>query len=102
MPRSPGYCPHDLAFAREGARAVVEALGTTTDPLTLSFLASALSALAGQLEPGEASAAARVVAEALGTTTDPDALSDLAEALSALAGRLEPRAASRQASAAAP
>jgi hypothetical protein len=83
-------------FAAEAARVVVEGLGKTTDPLTRNSLAGGLSALADQLEPGEAMKIARLLIEAMGQTTDPYARVSLARGLTALAGWLEPAEADRQ------
>jgi hypothetical protein len=78
------------AFATEGARALVEAMGKVSDP---SALASSAEALAGRLEREDAarhtSAAARAVVQAMSEATDPSARADLAVALAVLGGRLE-------------
>jgi tRNA A-37 threonylcarbamoyl transferase component Bud32 len=82
-------------FAQEAARTLVQAMTKTTNRNELSRLASALSSLAGRLEPKEAAAhtakAARSVVERMAKSPDIFALSALAEALSSLAGRLEPQ-----------
>ena len=78
----------------EAAKTLAEALGHETDASARSSLASALSTVAGRMDPTEAARicgqAAKTLAEALGRETDANARFSLASALSTVAGRMEP------------
>ena len=74
----------------QAARTLAEALGRETDACARPSLASALSEVAGRMDPTEAARicgqAAKTLAEALGRETDADACSYLASALSKCGG----------------
>ena len=83
----------------QAAKILAEALGRETDARARSSLASALSEVAGRMDPTEAARvcgqAAKTLAEALGHETDAGARSSLASALSTVAGRMDPTEAAR-------
>jgi hypothetical protein len=87
-------------YAENTATSLLRLLKDTKDSFALSSLATALSAVAGHMEPKAASTAsaeaAKMLLQRMQETKDQDcfALSSLATTLSAVAGHMKPKAAS--------